>query len=263
MRRALIFIGLVIFSGTGLSQQVTEKDYKSQFDRYGVEGCFVLFDQAGNQYIRYNPALCDSGYLPASTFKIPNTLIVLEEKIINDTSQVIKWDGQKWPVQSWNRDQTLRTAMKYSCVWVYIGFAEQVGIEKYYRYVEAFDYGNQNLAGPPNRFWLQGELRISANQQIDFLRKFYNNQLPVSCQSVDIVKSLIILEQTDAYRLSGKTGGTRVNDREFIMWLVGYVENGGRVYYYALNFRADDFDRTAAARYEITKNILRDLKLIG
>ena len=85
--------------------------------------------------------------------------------------------------------------MKYSCIWVYFGFAEQIGIEKYQDYVNTFDYGNKDLTGPPTRFWLAGSFRISANQQIEFLKKFYNYELPVSKRSVDIVKDIMVLEQ--------------------------------------------------------------------
>jgi beta-lactamase class D len=236
-------------------------DFKPHFDKYSVNGCFVLYNQSDNEIIRYNSGLCDSGYIPASTFKIPNSLIALEEGIIKDTCQIIKWDGHEWPVKTWNQDQTLKTAVRYSCVWVFSGFAEKIGIDKYYKYVRSFDYGNKILTGIPNRFWLAGMLRISANQQIDFLRKLYNYELPVSRRSIDIIKDIIILEKTDSYIFSGKTGGALINDSDHIMWLVGYVEKNHKTYFYAMNFISDDYDRTSNARYEITKSILRQLGL--
>jgi beta-lactamase class D len=202
MTRILTLFLSGLISQIGFSQKVIEKDFKAHFDKYGVDGCFVLFNQPDNEFVRYNSGLCDSGYIPASTFKIPNSLIALEEGLIKDTSQVIKWDGQEWPNKFWNQDQTLRTAIKYSCVWVYSGFAENIGIDKYYDYVRSFNYGNKNLTGPPSRFWLSGLLRISANQQIEFLRRFYNYNLPVSKRSIDIVKDLIVLEHTESYKLS-------------------------------------------------------------
>jgi beta-lactamase class D len=238
-------------------------NFKPQFDKYGVDGCFVLFSQTDNEYIRYNSGLCDTGYIPASTFKIPNSLIALEEGIISDTIETIKWDGHEWPNKSWNQDQTLKTAMKYSCVWVYSKFAEQIGTNNYYKYINEFDYGNKNLTGQPNRFWLAGLLRISANQQIEFLTRFYNYDLPVSKKSIDIVRDILVLEKTDCYKLSGKTGGGMLDDENYIMWLVGYLEKDNRTFFYALNFKTSDYDKTSLARYEITKEILRQLKLIN
>ncbi len=262
MRGILLILIALWISQSGFAQATIEKDFKAQFDQYGVDGCFVLFNQADNEFLRYNPALCDSGYIPASTFKIPNSLIALEEGVIKDTSQIIKWDGHEWPNKSWNQDQTLKTALKYSCVWVYTDLAEQIGIDKYYDYIRSFDYGNENLTGPPSRFWLAGLFRISANQQIDFLRKFYNYNLPVSNRSIDVVKDLIILERTNSYILSGKTGGGLLTDSDYIMWLVGYVEKENRLYFYAMNFKTDDFNKLSQARYNIVKDILLELKLI-
>ena len=262
MNRLVLIIAALLISFSGSSQKVTVKDFKAQFAKYGVDGCFVLFSQSVNEYIRYNPALCDSGFIPASTFKIPNSLIFLEEGVIKDTTQLIKWDGHKWPNENWNQDQTLRTAIKYSCVWVYTTLAAEIGIDKYKKYINSFEYGNKDLSGPPTRFWLNGPFRISPNQQIDFLRKFYNYELPVSKQSVDIVKDLIIIEQTDSYKLSGKTGGGVLSDNEYVMWLVGYLERDNKTYFYAMNFRTNEFDKMIPVRIRIVKDILRELGLI-
>jgi beta-lactamase class D len=263
MKHIFLTIVFGLISLIGFSQKVIEEDFKSIFEKYGVDGCFVLFNQTNNEYIKYNSNICDTGYIPASTFKIPNSLIALEEGIIKDTNQIIKWDGHEWPNKPWNQDQTLKTAMKFSCIWVYFGIAEQVGIKKYQDYVNSFNYGNKNLTGPPTRFWLAGLFRISATQQIDFLRKFYNYELPkVSRQSINIVKDIIILEQTDNYIFSGKTGGGMLTDTDYIMWLVGYIEKENKPYFYAMNFKTNDYSKTSQARYDITKEIFRELKLI-
>ena len=107
------------------------------------------------------------------------------------------------------------------------------------------------------------QFRISANQQIDFLRKFYNYELPkISQQSIDIVKDIIVLERTDNYRFSGKTGGGMLTDTDYIMWLVGYIEKNNKPYFFAMIFKTNDFGRTSQTRYDITKDIFRELKLV-
>ena len=261
MKKQVLLLILTLSFQPGFTQKVIEMNFRTHFERYGVNGCFVLFDQTRNEYIRFNSDLCDSGYIPASTFKIPNALIALQEGIIRDTNQIIKWDGHEWPIKTWNQDQTLKTAMKYSCVWFFSKIAEKTDMNTYYRYIREFEYGNKNLTGQPYRFWLAGLLRISANQQIEFLKKFYDYKLPVSEQNVDIVKDIIVLEKSDSYRLSGKTGGALINDSRYIMWLVGYIEKDGKPYFYALNFISDDFDKTSFARYDITRSILKQLGL--
>ena len=95
------------------------------------------------------------------------------------------------------------------------------------------------------------------------MRRFYNYELPkISQQSIDIVKDIIILEKTDNYKLSGKTGGGMLTENDYIMWLVGYIEKDNKPYFYAMNFKTNDFSKLSQARYEITKDILRELKLL-
>lgn len=255
-----ILLGLII--NAGFSQTKTNGNFKKHFDKYGVDGCFVLYNQYENTYVRYNSSLCDTGYIPASTFKIPHALIALEENVVKDTNEVIKWNGHNWPKQEWNKDQTLASSMKHSCIWVYFGFAETIGIDKYNDFVNAFDYGNKDLTGPPTHFWLEGLLKISANQQVEFLQKLYNNTLPASKSSQETVKDIIVLEQTNTYILSGKTGGGTLDDNKYIMWMVGYIVKDNKPYFYALNFESSDWGNTKDGRYGITKDILKDLQLI-
>jgi len=263
MKKFVLIMLIASIALWGGSQTTTELNLGSIFEKYGVSGCFVLYDQEENSYMKFNSGLCDSGYIPASTFKIPNSIIALEEGVIRDTSEIIKWDGHEWSGNKyWNQDQTLRTAMKYSCIWVYFNFAEKIGIDKYFRYVKDFDYGNKDLTGPPTRFWLSGSFKISANQQIEFLRRFYNYELPVADKSIDIVKDIIVLEKTASYTLSGKTGGGILSPSDFIMWLVGYIEKEDKIYFYALNFETDKVEETKEARYNILMDILKELKLV-
>ncbi|MBN1952176.1 MAG: class D beta-lactamase [Bacteroidales bacterium] len=260
MKFLLLFLLVICFQLN--AQNIIQKDFKSSFDAYGVKGCFALYDPVESVTYQYNPERCDSGFLPASTFKIPHSVIALEEGVISDTNELIPWNGYEWPTEVWNQDQTMSTAIKYSCIWAYFTIAEQIPIEKYQEYMEAFDYGNKDLSGPPTRFWLGGPFRISVNQQLLFLQKFYTYALPVSRESIDRVKPLIIFEQNDDYMWSGKTGSGRITDTKFIFWLVGYLEKEGRPYYYALNFTGWDLEKLGHARYEIARSIFRELELM-
>ncbi|MBN2662150.1 MAG: class D beta-lactamase [Bacteroidales bacterium] len=262
MKFSFLTVIIIAIFNVAFSQTIVEKNFKPYFDKHGVEGCFVLFDPSDNEYIMYNLDICKTEYTPASTFKIPNSVIALEEGIIEDTNEIIKWDSTERSYKVWNQDQTLKTAIKYSCVWVYVKFADQIGIDKYQKYVEGFDYGNKNLNGPANSFWLEGDFAISAIQQVDFLKKFYFYELPVSKNSIDIVKDIIIIEKTDDYQISGKTGAGKYFNDQYIMWLVGYIEKDGKPYFYALNFTTADFNGKLNARFQITKDILIELGLI-
>ena len=118
------------------------------------------------------------------------------------------------------------------------------------------DYGNKDLTGPPTRLWLGGPFRISANQQVEFLKKFYNYDLGISRESTDIVKDIIVKEKGDNYTISGKTGTGELTDNEIIMWLVGYLEANNKPYFYALNITGTPSD---LEKYYIRNNILKDI----
>jgi beta-lactamase class D len=261
--KGLLFVFHMYCVTSAFSQKTVVFDANKYFDQYGVNGCFVLYDQTNDKYFRSNASYCDTGYIPASTFKIPNSVIAFEEKVVADTNQVFKWDGQKGSFADWNQDQTIKTAIKYSCVWVYMDIARKVGFDNYRPYMKSFAYGNQDITSPEkDKFWLVGSLRITANQQINFLRKFYHHQLNVSKRSIDLVKDIIVLEKTGKYKLSGKTGSGDISADKKIMWLVGYLEKDKHVYFYAMNVVTNDFSMTRQARYDIAKNILRDLKVM-
>ncbi len=262
--RYFISLALLFFIYINLySQTEKEKNLENYFKKYNVSGCFVLYDQSNDLTIRYNPEKCDKQYTPASTFKIPNAVIALEEKVIKDEFEIIKWDSTKQPVKEWNQDQNLQTAMKYSCVWFFSELAKKISNKKYQQYINQFNYGNKDITGQPYRFWLAGLLRISANQQIEFLKQLYNYQLGVSNRSIDITKNVILLENNENYKFYGKTGSGLIPDNRHIMWLVGFVESNNNVYYYAMNFECDDLNETVrSARNEITKEILKELNVL-
>lgn len=227
----------------------------------GFTGAFVLYDQARDRYIRYNPQRCGQGFLPASTFKIPNSLIGLETGVIPDENFIIPWDGTRYYVDSWNQDHSMKTAIQNSVVWYYVELARRVGDEKMQQYLDAIPYGNRDISTSAGPFWLEGDLRISADEQVTFLRRLTAGDLPFSERSIRIVKELIVLEETDTYRLSGKTGYT-VKDGVSIGWFVGYVEKQGAVYYFALNIEDTADQATGVKAKEIALSILQSMGLV-
>jgi beta-lactamase class D len=240
----------------------TRPEWEKYFQAVNVKGAFVLYDLNRNQTIRYNPERCATRFIPASTFKIMNALIGLETGIIPDADYVIPWDGTRYDIPNWNQDHTLRTAMQNSVVWYYQELARRVGKEKMQHYIDEAGYGNRDISGAIDSFWLDGGLRISPDEQIDFLKRLYQGNLPFSKRTMDIVKEMLVLEKTQAYTLSVKTGwAQRVNLQ--VGWWVGYVEIQGDVYFFANNFESSAPDaRFGPAREEITRAILRELGLI-
>ena len=234
----------------------------------GVEGTFVLLDAQTGQATRYNPERASTRFLPASTFKIPNTLIALETGVASGPDFPLTRDStvtprQAWWPAVWMQNHTLRTALPNSVVWYYQELSRRIGSERMQSYVDQFQYGNRNISGGIDQFWLTGGLRISPEEQVKFLQRFYTGQLGVSERSTSVAKELLVLEETPRYRLSGKTGwaGLGKPDAPQIGWLVGYLERGEKVYFFATNIDIRTSE-DAQARLAITKAILGELGLL-
>ena len=156
---------------------VARPDWQRHFDAFGVRGTFVLLEPANDRYLVLNESRAKQGFIPASTFKIPNALIGLEVGAIADENEVFRWDGKPKIRSEWERDQTLDTGMKYSVVWMFQEVARRIGKERMKEWLVRLDYGNRDMRGGIDQFWLQGAIRISAFQQVDFLRKLSEGEL--------------------------------------------------------------------------------------
>jgi beta-lactamase class D len=157
----------------------------------------------------------------------------------------------------------MQSAFKYSVVWYYQELARRVGGAKQKYWLDKAHYGNADTSGGIDRFWLTGKLRITPEQQIDFLQRLYKNQLPFSRRSMDIVRRIMIAEQTPKYALRAKTGWSE-QDSLSIGWYVGYVEKENNVYFFATCIQSRYPDNTdfGRARIEITRSILKELKIL-
>lgn len=183
-----------------------EPNFGQYFQQAKVEGTFILYDYQQNQYFVWDTKRANSPIIPASTCKIFNSLVALETGVIQDENEVLKWDGVQRKFPAWNRDQTMRTAIEDSVIWFYQEMARRIGQERMQRYIDLANYGNRNISGGIDQFWLQGGLRITPKEQIDLLVKLHQNKLPFSRQTIKTVKDILINEKTDNYVLRGKTG---------------------------------------------------------
>jgi beta-lactamase class D len=223
----------------------------------GFNGAFVLYDRNGHRYTRYNPERCQEALLPASTFKIMNALIALETGVIPDENHTIPWDGTQYPYSTWNEDHTLKTAFRDSVVWYYQEVARRIGKEKMQQYIDAIGYGNKDITGNLDSFWLDGAIRISAEEQVEFLKRLYTGDLPFSQRSMDIVKEIMLLESDGAVQLRGKTG-SGLMETLHVGWFIGYQEIDGNVYFFAVNITGFSPEVTGSKAKEILLNILQD-----
>jgi beta-lactamase class D len=257
-----LFLLLCVLPGllSAQSDTLARPDWQSYYDRAGVHGCFVLHDAGAKRVQVYNAARCDSAFLPASTYKIFNSLVALETGVVKDENDTIRWDGVTRQIPAWNADQNMRSAIRYSVVWFYQELARRIGERRMQDYASRAHYGNEDISGGIDLFWLQGGLRITPWQQIALLERLYGNDLPFSATTMEKVKDIMILEKTEEFTLRGKTGWAGRVDQE-IGWFVGWLERGDDVYFFANCIDIHE-ERDTQARIGITRAILRDLGLM-
>jgi beta-lactamase class D len=201
---------------------------------------------------------CAEAVVPASTFKIAHSMIALETGIVEGPDTLLPWDRKHYSNDAWNQDLKLRDAFRVSCVPCYMALARKIGEQREREWAEKLDYGNHDVSGGVDRFWLWGGMRITPLQQIDFLRRFDDNKLPISERTADMVRDIMALDVTEHYVLRGKTGATAPPEepRE-LGWFVGWVEIGERRVFFAtlLDGHAEGVDLMAARR-RVTERVL-------
>ena len=225
------------------------------FRNAGIDGTIVIESVTTGQRFVHNDPRSRQGFTAASTFKVLNTLIALEEGAISGSDAIFHWDGTPYEVADWNRDQTLTSAFKVSCVWCYQQLARQVGSLKYPTYIQQSSYGQLRQPFNVAEFWLDGSLTISAEQQVAFLRQIVERNLPFKASSYDTLKKIMVIDETGRYRLYAKTGwATRTPPS--VGWYVGYVETSGDIWLFALNLATRDA-KDLPLRIQIAKDALK------
>jgi len=230
-------------------------DWSKFFSDADAHGTIVVVDARSNNDVVfvYDSARAARRYTPASTFKIPHSLFALDAGILRDEFQVIAWDGVKRSVPAWNQDQDLRSAMRNSTVWVYERFAHQLLDQRETDYMRKIGYGNALISGR-KPFWVEGDLAISADEQITLLRRLYRNELPFRVEHQRLVKDVMINEAGPDWILRAKTGWSGK-----IGWWIGWVEWPTGPVFFALNLDTPNRTSDVSKRQDITRNILRSI----
>ncbi len=231
-----------------------DSDLAALFSKMGVAGTIVISSASdGKTYIHDEPR-ASRRYPAASTFKIPNTLISLDENAVS-IGDTFRWDGVTRDIPEWNHDQTLESAFKTSCVWCYQQLARRVGGENYKKYISSIGYGELREPFNETTFWLDGSLTISAIEQIEFLKKVYRRSLPFAPSSYDVLSKIMLVEQNSEYSLRAKAGwATSVTPS--IGWYVGFVESPKGVWFFAMNMDAKN-QESLSLRQKVSREALR------
>ncbi len=251
--------------GRNKANHIVNSEIQSVIDSSEVVGSVLIYDFQNGTYYSNNFNWAKKGKLPASTFKIVNSIIALETGIVKDASTIFKWDGNKRWLKQWEQDLSLRDAFHYSCVPCFQDVARNIGEKRMNEYLNILEYDNMKIdSNSVDLFWLEGDSRISQFQQIDFLKRFYESKLPISRRTEVIMKRMMVIEDNDNYRLSGKTGWSNSTGTDN-GWFVGYVELGIETYFFATNIEPKEkcnMDKFPMIRKTITFEAFNKLDII-
>ena len=250
-------------ANVALQRSEIREDLAKRFADEGTFGTFVGYKVDEYLIVASDKERSGEPKLPASTFKIPNSIIALETGVVGDPDKdIFKWDGVSRSIEAWNKDHTLRSAIAASVVPVYQEIARRIGAERMKKYVDLLEYGNRDIGGGIDQFWLTGGLRIDPVQQIDFVDRLRRGTLPVSTRSQQLVRDILTLTKAGDAVIRAKTGllGAELG-KPSLGWLVGWAEKGSANTVFALNIDCR-VPRHQAARMKLAQQCLGDIGAI-
>lgn len=259
-RDALMLAGILPVAAPAIASGAA--NLGQHFRAEGVTGAFALLASDGGEAILVDPPRARRRFVPASTFKIPNTLIALETGAVRDVDAIVPYGGVASRNPAWNRDMSLREAMPISNVPVFQEVARRVGLAAYRDWLGRLDYGSRDPGTVVDRFWLEGPLTISAVEESRFNLRLARSELPASARAQAMARDIVRLETAGGASLYGKTGWFVKSGQTSIGWWTGWVERGSRIHAFTLNI---DMPQMAMApkRLAVGRAILKQLGLYG
>lgn len=257
---AFVFLVSIIISSCSVNKAKIDNDLKKYFDTARVDGSFSLLDNATGEITVYNMKLDTQRVLPASTFEIVNSLIGLQTGKITDEKMVIKRDSIKQLNNSPDKDLSMEEAFKSSAVSYYQQVARRIGHDTIKYWLDSLHYGNMNISGPIDSFWLDNTLKISPDEQLGLVNRLYFDKLPFDKRSQEIVRDVMLQENNTLYKLSYKAGEGFDEKNNSIGWVTGWIEENRHAYFFVTLVKSPDKAIDAkTTSLNITKGILSGL----
>ena len=151
MNRLLLYGFVFLFFGCTPDNVTIDDSLGKYFKDNKVEGCFGMFNNGTGEFTIYNlERYRDSSFLPASTFKIVNSLIGLQTGVIKNEKMIIPWDGVVRQFPDWNKDLSFYDAFRVSAVPYFQEVAKMIGKETMQFWLDSISYGskkNYNKSG--------------------------------------------------------------------------------------------------------------------
>ncbi|MDQ1185536.1 beta-lactamase class D [Agrobacterium larrymoorei] len=234
--------------------------------------CTVVLD-AESGTVLHRDGTCDKAFAPQSSFKIPLAVMGYDAGILKDATNPrwnykTEWKRPKREQKSvdptiWERD---------SIVWYSQEITRRLGKAKFADYVQRFSYGNADVRGVAGQTdgltesWLMSSLKISGDQQVDFVRRFVTGKLPVSKEAIAKTEAVIpLFSAADGWQVHGKTGSGRMRTKAntydgdwWLGWFVGWAQKGERKVVFA-SLKIEDWKSQEPISFATRDALIADL----
>jgi beta-lactamase class D len=273
----LYVIAALLFTSCGRENILTQNQWGDIYKKHGIDSaCFEMIDNTHDQAFIYNLERCSRRMSPASTFKVFLSLAALESNVALDENLMIAWNKIPTGKPEWDKDMTMREALKVSSEPYFKELAKKMGAVEMQKWLDTIRYGNKRIGQDIESCWVNDTLLITPDEQVGFMKKLYFDKLPMSQRSQRIVRNMLLQEETAEHKLYFKTG-TKLNGNRSLVWLVGFTERketqkgvvtkkeetNSRPYFFAMNYEtAFDSLATREKRIEILKDILKERQIL-
>lgn len=265
--QVLIFF-IVLLSACSPNNVTEDNSLKKYFDDNDVVGCFGMFDNGQGRFTVYNIGrFRDSAYLPASTFKVINSLIGVETGRVKDDSAIIGWNGRSSGRLECDKDMAMQDAFRISCPPWYQELARRIGKDTMQRWLDTIGYaqryGKFVIKNNLDTFWLDNSIRITADEQLGMVKKLYFDQLPFQKRTQGIVRKMMVMEENANYSLSYKTAWGTTEKGHTLGWIIGWIEENTHPYFFVLQVENTDKNfNLGPVRLKILKDILKQYRFM-
>jgi len=224
--------------------------------------CTVVADAASHK-ILMQQGDCNQRVTSASTFKIAISLMGYDSGFLKDAHSPalpFREGYADWGGEPWRQTTDPSRWIQYSVVWYSQQVTQSLGEARFQQYVDEFQFGNEDVTGDPGKHnglthaWIDSSLKISSLEQMSFLERVVNRQLPVTAHAYDMTSQITQLGQLpNGWDIHGKTGagfpraadGTDDTAHGY-GWFVGWATKGPRTIVFARLIQDERKEATAA-----------------
>ena len=261
-----LYIIVLFFSSLySFGQNYLDFHFKSR----GVKGGIVIQNESGSYFAASDEFEGHKSSPPSSLYLMFSYLMVMDHFIGNEQQQ-LKWDGVSRSFfnqkrDSWNKDSDLNQAFLNKNDWYFQEYLSKINKEQIVMRLKEIGFTNAQWNNEIPYYWQFGGLMVTPEQNISFIKKLVNKQLPFSIAAQEQLLNLLKISEQKGMKLFGMEGYT-IYMGERVEWFVGYFEKESKRYYFStrtlFNIENEFEPANGQQKFILTSTIFDELNLL-